>query len=181
VSSTSLVSVARNRYSVPCEYVGQRVSARLYPERIDIAQGDVMIASHARRANAGHVLYDWQHYIPLLERKPGALRNGAPFADMPAALQSLRQVLIKREGGDRVMARVLAAVPAHGLEPVLVAVELVLESGVPSTEHIENVLLRLQHPAVAQLTVETALAIQQEPIADTGRYDHLRGTEVDHA
>ena len=181
VSSTSLVAVARNRYSVPCEYVGKRVSARLYPERIEIVQGEAIIASHARRANAGHVLYDWQHYIPILERKPGALRNGAPFIDMPASLQRLRQVLLKREGGDRVMARVLAAVPMHGLEPVLVAVELVLESGVLSSEHVENVLLRLQHPPTPLLTVTTALVIQEEPIADTGRYDRLRAAEVGHA
>lgn len=76
--------------------------------------------------------YDWQHYVPLIERKPGALRNGAPFADMPAPLQRLRTMLLKRDGGDRTMAKVLAAVPQHGLEAVLVAVELVLESGNPS-------------------------------------------------
>jgi citrate lyase alpha subunit len=52
--------------------------------------------------------------------------------------------LLKREGGDRVMAKVLAAVPKHGLEAVLVAVELVLESGNFSVEHIENVLHRLK-------------------------------------
>ena len=181
VSSTSLVSVVRNRYSVPCEYVGQPVSARLYPEHIDIVQGDAVIATHARRAGAGLVQYDWQHYLPLLERKPGALRNGAPFADLPPPLARLRQALIKREGGDRVIARVLGAVPVHGLEPVLVAVELVLESGALSAEHIENVLLRLQHPPPLQLTVETALVIAEEPIADTGRYDRLLAPEVGDA
>jgi hypothetical protein len=134
-SSTCLVSVASNRYSVPCEFAGQRVCARLYPERVDIAQGDTIITSHLRLANSGQVQYDWQHYIPLVERKPGALRNGAPFADLPQALQRLRQGLLKREGGDRVMARVLACVPKHGLEAVLVAVELVLELGVLLIRH----------------------------------------------
>jgi transposase len=181
VSSTSLVTVARNRYSVPCEHVGQPVSARLYPEHIDIVHGEAIIARHARRPGHGQVVYDWQHYIPLLERKPGALRNGAPFTDMPAPLARLRQALIKREGGDRVIARVLGAVPVHGLEPVLVAVELVLESGALSAEHIENVLLRLQHPPPLQLTVETALVITEEPIADTGRYDRLLAPEVGDA
>lgn len=181
VSSTSLVSVARNRYSVPCEFVGQRVSTRLYPERIDIVQADTVIASHLRQANSGNILYDWQHYIPLLERKPGALRNGAPFADMPEALQRLRRGLLKREGGDRVMARVLAVVPSHGLEAVLVAVELVLESGVLSVEHVENVLSRIRHPATAALTVETDLVVEDPPMANTSRYDALRTTEVDHA
>jgi len=182
VSSTCLVSVARNRYSAPCEHVGERISARLYPEHIDLVLGDAVIATHARRTGSGQVVYDWQHYVPLLERKPGALRNGAPFADLPAPLARLRQALLKRDGGDRVMARVLAAVPAYGLEPVLVAVELVLESGAPSSEHIENVLLRLQHPRPRPLSVETALVVTEEPIADTGRYDSLRAAEeVGHA
>jgi transposase len=181
VSSTSLVAVAKNRYSVPCEFVGQRISARLYPERIDLVAGDMLIASHVRQANAGHIHYDWQHYVPILARKPGALRNGAPFADLPAPLQRLRHGLLKREHGDRLMARVLAAVPVHGLEAVLVAVELVLESGVLSAEHVENVLSRIRHPETTIPTVETALIVSAAPIADPERYDRLRMTEVDHA
>lgn len=181
VSSTSLVAVAKNRYSVPCEFVGQRISARLYPERIDLVAGDTIIASHLRQANAGHILYDWQHYLPILERKPGALRNGAPFADLPEALQRLRRGLLKRDGGDRIMARVLAAVPVCGLESVLVAVELVLESGVLSIEHVENVLSRIRHPETVTPTVETALIVMEAPLADTKRYDRLRTTEVQHA
>ena len=181
VSSTSLVAVAKNRYSVPCEFVGQRISARLYPERIDLVAGDTIITSHMRQANAGHVCYDWQHYVPILERKPGALRNGAPFTDLPEALQRLRHGLLKREHGDRLMARVLSAVPVHGLEAVLVAVELVLESGVLSAEHVENVLSRIQHPEATTPTVDTALVISEAPIADTKRYDRLRQREIDHA
>ncbi len=181
VSSTSLVAVAKNRYSVPCEFVGQRISARLYPERVDLVAGESIIASHLRQANAGHVCYDWQHYVPILERKPGALRNGAPFADLPETLQRLRHGLLKREQGDRLMARVLSAVPVHGLEAVLVAVELVLESGVLSAEHIENVLSRIRHPETTTETVETALVISEAPVADTERYDRLRLTEVQHA
>ncbi|MHB8803544.1 MAG: hypothetical protein ACYC5U_12490, partial [Rhodocyclaceae bacterium] len=45
---------------------------------------------------------------------------------------ALRALLLKREGGDRVMAKVLAAVPQHGLGAVIVAVELALEAGVLS-------------------------------------------------
>jgi hypothetical protein len=77
----------------------------------------------------GKVCYDWQHYIPLLQRKPGALRNGAPFADMPAPLKQLKLGLMRHAGGDRVMAQVLAAVLTAGLDAVLAAVELVIESG----------------------------------------------------
>jgi transposase len=179
VSSTCLVNVDRSRYSVPCEWVGQIVSVRIYPERIDLVAHDSIVASHVRALERDKTRYDWQHYLPIIERKPGALRNGAPFADMPAPLQRLRTVLLKREGGDRLMARILAAVPKAGLETVLVAVELVLESGNHSPEHIENVLNRLKTAPVPD-QVETTLEIAEAPVADTGRYDRLR-EEVSHA
>lgn len=79
VSSTCQVAVARNRYSVPCELAGKQVSTRLYPSRVDIASERAIVASHARVADRGHICYDWQHYIALVQRKPGALRNGAPL------------------------------------------------------------------------------------------------------
>ena len=80
----------RNRYSVPCEFAGQRVSTRLYPTLISVVAGDVVVASHERLSDRGHTSYDWQHYIDLVQRKPGALRNGAPFADMPEPLKKLK-------------------------------------------------------------------------------------------
>jgi uncharacterized protein (DUF427 family) len=78
--------VARNRYSVPCELHGQMVSTRLYPVSVVVVADDRIVARHDRLSNAGETRYDWQHYIPLLQRKPGALRNGAPFAAMSRSL-----------------------------------------------------------------------------------------------
>jgi transposase len=176
VSSTCLVSVARNRYSVPCELFGQMVSTRLYPGAIVIVAGDKIVARHERLSNAGDTRYDWQHYIPLLQRKPGALRNGAPFADMPEPLQRLRKGLLRQSGGDRVMAQVLAIVPGSGLDAVVVAVELALEGGPPgrvSVEHVVNVLSRLNAQS-APATAATHLKAQTPPLADTARYDQLR-------
>ncbi|MGH8831903.1 MAG: IS21 family transposase [Polaromonas sp.] len=177
VSSTCLVSVARNRYSVPCEWANQRVSTRLYPNRVEIAAGDQIVASHERLSDKGHIRYDWQHYIDLVQRKPGALRNGAPFADLPVPLQRLRQGLMRHVGGDKVMAQVLAAVPTAGLEAVLVAVDLVVESGALNAEHVLNVLARL-NAAPTPESVETTLQLSQVPMANTSRYDSLR-SEVD--
>jgi transposase len=174
VSSTCLVVVARNRYSVPCELAGHSVSTRLYPSRVEIASEDAIVASHARVADRGHICYDWQHYIALVQRKPGALRNGAPFADMPTPLLRLRQGLMRHDGGDKTMAQVLNCVSGHGLEAVLVAVELVIESGALSTEHVLNVLARLNATPSPQ-TVENCLPLQEAPMANTGRYDSLRG------
>ena len=177
VSSTCLVTVARNRYSVPCEWAGKTVSTRLYPMRVDVVAADMIVASHGRVFDRGHTAYDWQHYIDLVQRKPGALRNGTPFMDLPEALANLRRALIRRSGGDRIMADVLALVPASGLDAVLVAVELVLEHATPSghisVEHILNVLARLKDPQRPP-PVTTKLTLNVAPVADTTRYDQLR-------
>ncbi len=173
VSSTALVSLGRNRYSVPCEFAGRWVSSRLYPTRIDLVADDAVIASHARLLDRDQVSYDWQHYLPRIERKPGALRNGAPFADLPRPLRQLRHGLARHIGGDRIMAQVLAAVPVAGLEAVLVAVELVLESGALSAEHILNVVARLT-AAPLPVTVENHLPLKDAPLANPARYDRLR-------
>jgi len=190
VSSTCLVSVARNRYSVPCELAGQMVSTRLYPNRVKVVAGEAIVADHERLGDEGRTQYDWQHYIPLLQRKPGALRNGAPFADLPEPLQQLRRALLREQGGDRVMAQVLALVPRTGIDTVLVAVELALESAPPSgrvsVEHVQNVLARL-NAAPRPGNVSTSLQVSMPPVADTARYDTLRAAaqhdaqEANHA
>jgi len=188
VSSTCLVSVSRSRYSVPCELAGQMVSSRLYPNQVVVVAGDAIVARHERISERGQTRYDWQHYIPLVQRKPGALRNGAPFADLPESLQQLRGALLRNQGGDRVMAQVLAIVPSAGLEAVLAAVELALESRPPSgrvsTEHVINVLSRL-NATPAPENAETTLQVATPPLADTARYDLLReqnlAEEIGHA
>lgn len=119
VSSTCLVTVQRNRYSVPCHLANHKVAAHLYPGRIEAYAENALVACHARLLDRDQVSYDWQHYIPLIERKPGALRNGAPFIDMPAPLAKLQTALRRRERqqGDRIMAKVLAGCPATASRP----------------------------------------------------------------
>ena len=182
VSSTCLVTVQRNRYSVPCHLANSKVSVHLYPDRMAIYAESTMVACHPRLYERDQTRYDWQHYIPLIDRKPGALRNGAPFADMPLPLLKLQSELRRRERltGDRIMASVLANVPVHGLDAVLIAVEQVLTSGAPSAEHILNVLTRLKPPAIPEQVV-TSLTLLEEPLANTARYDSLNTKEINHA
>jgi hypothetical protein len=134
------------------------------------------VARHERSFERHVTVYDWRHYIDLVVRKPGALRNGAPFTALPEVLQTLQRHLLRHAGGDRVMAQVLAAVPVHGLEPVLVAAELALETGRPSAEHVLNVLARLKDatPTAAPLPATGTPALREEPRADVQRYDRLR-------
>ena len=88
-------------------------------------------------------IYDWRHYLAVIQRKPGALRNGAPFAELPDAFRQLQQHLLSKPGGDREMVEILALVLQHDEQAVLGAVELALEAGVPTKTHVLNLLHRL--------------------------------------
>ena len=177
VSSTSLITYQRNRYSVPCEWVNQMVSLRVYPETLLVVAQDGSLVRLIRSFERDQTIYDWQHYIELIQRKPGALRNGAPFKEMPAPLQELQRQLLKHTGGDRVMAQVLGAVNLHGLEAVLVATELALQAGRVSAEHILNVLGRLKEPTLERLQIETPLHLNTPAQANLERYDALRNEQ----
>jgi len=175
VSATRLIHFQRNRYSVPTRHVNDILSLRVYPQQLVLVADGIEVARHPRSFEREQTFYEWQHYIELVETKPGALRNGAPFKTMPEVLQTLQRHLLRHPGGDRVMTQVLAAVPVHGLEAVLVAAEMALEAGRPSAEHVLNVLARLKDGVAALERIETAVpALRQEPRADVQRYDSLR-------
>lgn len=113
--------------------------------------------------------------IPNRGQEPGALRNGAPFIDMPEGFKCLQTILLKRVGGDREMVDVLALVLHHDEQAVLTAVELALESGGASKQHVLNLLSRLVDAAPpAPVTAPAALALMIAPEANISRYDQLR-------
>jgi len=186
VSSTSLISFQRNRYSVPCEWVNAMVSVRVYHDHLMVVSPEGEFIRLKRCFERDQTIYDWTHYIALIERKPGALRNGAPFRTMPEPLRQLQDQLLRHPGGDRVMAQVLNAVTLHGLEAVLVAAELALQSGRVSAEHVLNVLSRLKEQTRSNEPVHTHLNLSRPSQANVDRYDRLRsqqmsGQEVSHA
>ena len=98
---------------------------------------------------------------------------------MPEPLQELQRQLLKNPGGDRVMAQVLSAVPLHGLDAVLAAIELALQVGRISAEHVLNTLAHLkdQTRAMTLDAVDTPLTLQTPPQANVLRYDRLRTTD----
>jgi transposase len=182
VSPTCLVTFERNRYSVPASFANRPVSLRIYPDRIVIAAEGRVLCEHGRIIARSHhlpgrIVYDWRHYLAVIQRKPGALRNGAPFIEMPDAFRQLQAHLLKRPGGDREMVEILSLVLQHDEQAVLCAVELALEGGVPTKTHVLNILHRLtdgKAPPVAPIDAPQALRLTQEPRADVGRYDNLR-------
>jgi hypothetical protein len=187
VSPTCLIAFERNRYSVPASFANRPVSLRVYPNRLVIAAEGQIVCEHVRLIDRSHnkpgrTIYDWRHYLAVVQRKPGALRNGAPFLDMPEAFQHLQSHLLKRPGGDREMVEILSLVLHHDEQAVLSAVELALEAGVATKTHILNVLHRLidgKAPPASPIDAPQALRLTQEPKANVDRYDMLR--EIRHA
>jgi transposase len=176
-SKTCLVRFDNNKYSVLASAVGRPVEIRAYADRIELRQDGRVVGRHRRAFGRGEIVYDPWHYVPVLARKPGALRNGAPFKDwvLPAALERVRRKLRAAPDGDRQMVEILGAALSDGLPAVEAACAEALSEGVHSADVILNILARQRDPGppVTIMTPE-ALRLRHEPAADCARYDSLR-------
>lgn len=179
VSKTCLVRFDGNKYSVAAGAVGRPVEVRAYADRIELRQDGRIVGEHRRVFGRGHTVFDPWHYVPVLARKPGAWRNGAPFKDwlLPGALERVRRKLAGAGDGDRQMVDILTAVLSDGLPAVEAACAEALREGVHSADVVLNILARQREPppAVTILTPE-ALRLRHEPVADCARYDSLRSS-----
>jgi transposase len=186
VSPTCLISFERNRYSVPASFANRPVSLRVYPDRLVVAAEGQILCEHERVIQRSHhlpprTIYDWRHYLAVIQRKPGALRNGAPFAELPLAFRQLQDQMLRRPGGDREMVDILALVLHHDEQAVLVAVEMALAEGVATKTHVLNLLHRLIDGKTSGgpgIDTPQALILHREPTADVERYDSLRAQIV---
>src|SRR6516225_4835621 len=177
VSKTCLVSFDRNKYSVSSQAVGRPVEVQAYADRVIIRQDGVILGEHARCFGRDQTIYDPWHYVPVLTRKPGALRNGAPFKNwvLPASLENVRQKLRGSDDGDRQMVAILAVALSDGLPAVEAACAEALSQGVPSSSVILNILARKKDPGpVVTIATPEALHLKCAPAADCARYDSLR-------
>ncbi len=176
VSKTCLVRFDTNKYSVNAKAVGRPVEIHAYADRIVIRQDGIVVADHARAIGRDRTVYDPWHYVPAPARKPGALRNGAPFKDWvpPGALERVRRKLAGWADGDRQMVKILAVALTDGLPAVEAACAQALSEGVHSADVILNVLARQRDlgPAATILTPD-ALKLMHAPVADRARYDRL--------
>jgi transposase len=177
VSKTCLVRFDNNKYSVCARAVGRPVEILAYADRIVVRQDGAPVAEHVRCFRRGETVYDPWHYVPVLARKPGALRNGAPFKDwvLPGGIERVRRKLRGVDDGDRQMVAILSAVLTDGLAAVEAACAEALAEGVHSAGVILNILARKRDPGPA-MTIMTpeALRLRHEPVADCDRYDSLR-------
>ena len=179
VSSTCLIRV--DRYSVPAIWAGKVVSVRLTAAALRVVAEGQVIAEHARHFGRDQLICDPWHYLPILERKPGALRHGIPFQewDLPNAIRVVRDRLLKLPKGDRAFVELLLLARELGLEVLEVACELTIETGVISAPVVINAMRRLAAPVrPTSLDHPPTPTLRLEPLADCARYDSLR--EVRH-
>ena len=99
---------------------GRPVEIHAYADRIVIRQDGRIVAEHPRSFGRRDTVYDPWHYVPVLARKPGALRNGASFKDwgLPAAMERVQRKLAGADDGNRQMVDILTAVLTDGLRAV---------------------------------------------------------------
>src|SRR5436190_1546331 len=176
-TTTCQIMADHNRYSVDARAAGRMVLVRSHAERIVVLLGDEVVADHPRQFRRDQIIYDPWHYLPVLMKKPGALRNGAPFKDwaLPPALTQVRAKLKQHADGDRQFVKVLGAVLDHGMAAVEAACTEALEAGIASGDVILTVLARRRQPvAPPSITTPDALRLKIEPVADCGRYDSIR-------
>lgn len=178
VSSQCLVTFDCNRYSVPCAYANKTVQRRVYAWHVRFYADGKLLAEHKRHFGRDKTFCLPEHYLPLLSRKPGALRNGLPFRDwiLPPSLQSVREALACVDDGDRQFAGILAAIPQYGEEAVTVACELALEAGLYSKAAVLNILCRATEDIPEKdITPPAQLLLLYPPKANCAGYESLLG------
>ena len=167
-----------NRYSVAVKAARRTAQLRAYADRIVVWCDGEIVGEHARRFGRGQTAYDPWHYLPVLARKPGALRNGDPFRnwDLPPALAQIRRRLAGHDDGDRQFVDILTAVTEAGLDAVEAACAEALSARLFGRDVVLNILARQRDVDPPRpVATPTALALAIEPVADCARYDRLRG------
>ena len=138
VSSLSLVRFQGNDYSVPVHRAHHQVTVKGYWDRVEIHHGFEPLAAHRRLWGSGETLYEPRHYLPLLERKPGALDHSRPLQalELPECFALLRRRLESRHGrqGTRDYIGVLRLLEKHPTARVAAAIERALVTDAPSPD-----------------------------------------------
>jgi transposase len=165
VSPYSCIQFATNQYSVDCQYVGKAVQVRVYAKEIVVMSSQQTIGRHPRCFDRYQRIYNPWHYVALLERKPGGLRNGEPFKQLtlPPALDKIRAHLQQYADGDKRFIRILLLVTSEGLETVEQACAAALSQGLA---HDTGVLRCLHPPLESPPSEAIGVSLHHAPTED---------------
>jgi transposase len=158
VNSLSLVRFDTNNYSVPDRYGHQRVTLRAGIDVIRIECDGQLIAEHRREWGRYQTLFNWVHYLGVLERKPGALDFARPLKGLilPDCFQALRTRLEKAdpEKGTVEFIRVLQLRRDFSLEELTSAVQAALPLPTIKTADVRVLLERGREGPATPLNLE---------------------------
>jgi hypothetical protein len=146
-SSLSLVRFDTNDYSVPVRYAHHSILAKGYADRVVLCHKQEQVAKHRRSWGREGLFFDWVHYLPLLERKPGSLDHALPLAnvELPECFEILHRRLkrdAESEGeGTREYIRVLRLIEIHGVSKVAEAVTKGLRVGAHTRDAVAQFLI----------------------------------------
>lgn len=187
VDGLGCVRVRTNLYSVPAE-PGRTVEVRLYPSYVEIRDEGRCIARHERSYGRQQQVLDLEHYLDVLERKPGALIGSKPLLAWrarslwPQNYDHLLAALISRDGkpsGTRQMIQVLSLIKSHGHQRVQAAVEQALSLGCSETAAIRHLVQAVDLAHAWSAIVDLgALSRFEAPLPVITDYDGLLGQEV---
>lgn len=145
VSSQALVRYKTNDYSVPVAYGHRDVWVRGYVDRVVIGCGGEVVARHPRCYGREDMIFDPVHYLPLIEKKIGALDQAAPLAewDLPAEFQTLRRLMEARmiKAGRREYVQVLRLLETFELDDLHAAVKTALRMGAVGFDAVKHLVL----------------------------------------
>ncbi len=146
-NSLSLVRFDDNDYSVPVDYAHHEILIKGYVNRVVLCHREKVVAEHKRSWGKEGVFFNYLHYLPLLERKPGSLDHARPLADMnlPECFNTLRRRLVAEEekigDGTREFIRVLRLLEDYPMAKLRQAVEKGLNTRVHSRDAIAQFLI----------------------------------------
>jgi hypothetical protein len=187
VDAKSLVTVRQNRYSVPVALAGLRVAARIGAREITLSHGGMLVACHERLHGRFGTSARLDHYLELLQRKPGGLEHSLPLAQerdrdaWPAAFDGLWAALTDRYGRSeaaRQMVDVVMLCREHGPDRVALAVRGALAAGAHDGRAVAVLARRAETAQTAPgplSDLEPRLAAHARPAPDLADYDQLLG------
>ena len=177
VSSLSLVRYRTNDYSVPVAYGHMDVLVRGYVGEVVISNGAEVIARHRRSYERDDFVFDPIHYLPLLERKTGALDQAAPLAgwELPEEFGVLRRLLESRMGrrGKREFVQVLRLMENFRKEEVYESVRDALRLGAISFDAIKHLVLCRMEGRPQRLDLELYPFLPRVTVTKTSASDYM--------
>ena len=177
VSSLSLVRYRTNDYSVPVAYGHREVLVRGYVDEVVISCGTEVIARHLRSYERDDFVFDPVHYLPLLERKTGALDQAAPLVgwELPVEFGTLRRLLESRMGrrGKRQFVQVLRLMETFSIDDVHRAVHDAIGLGALSFDAVKHLVLCGIEGRPPRLDLELYPYLPRVSVSTTSATDYM--------